>query len=305
MTTRPSRTTSAPQRRAARAALALASLLAAGPALAQVGDASPARDLFGAVPTPTAERRPMAVGTYAKGCLAGAAALPADGSGWQVMRPSRNRAWGHPALVDFVGRLAAAAREDGWPGLLVGDLAQPRGGPMRTGHASHQLGLDVDLWLTPTPGRRLTPQERETSAAPSMLRVGSLEIDPARFGPRQAAVIRRAALFPEVSRIFVHPGIKKALCDATPPGPDRAAWLGKVRAWWGHDTHFHVRLRCPSGEPACVDQDPPPAGDGCGAELAWWFTDEPWKPKDPPLPPPRPVTLAELPAECRGVLEAP
>ncbi|HEX8375038.1 MAG TPA: penicillin-insensitive murein endopeptidase [Geminicoccaceae bacterium] len=301
--TRPSRTAQTRRRTTLAATLALAAALTVGPALA-LDEALPAKDLFGAVPRPTAERRPMAAGTYAKGCLAGGASLSSDGPGWQVMRPSRNRAWGHPALVDFVGRLAAAARDDGWPGLLVGDMAQPRGGPMRTGHASHQLGLDVDLWLTPMPDRRLTAREREDTAAPSMLRTGTLEVDPARFGSLQASVIRRAALFPEVSRIFVHPGIKQALCATPATGADRA-WLAKVRAWWGHDTHFHVRLRCPPGEPACVGQEPPPAGDGCGAELAWWFTDEPWKPKDPPLPPPRSVTLAELPAECRGVLAAP
>lgn len=282
-----------------------ATLPTAGPALAADAALIPAKELFGAAPGPTAERRPKAVGTYAKGCLAGGAALATDGPGWQVMRLTRNRNWGHPDLLSFLTRLADAAKADGWPGLLVGDLAQPRGGPMRTGHASHQLGLDADLWLTPMPDRRLTPREREDLAAPSMLRAGTLDADPARFGSRQAALIRRAALFPEVSRIFVHPGIKQALCRATPAGPERAGWLAKVRAWWGHDTHFHVRLRCPPGEPACVGQDPPPAGDGCGAELAWWFTDEPWRPKDPPLPPPRPLTLAELPAECRGVLEAP
>lgn len=290
---------------AATALTTSAALLAAGPALAVDAALLPAKELFGAAPGPTAERRPKAVGTYAKGCLTGGAALATDGPGWQVMRLTRNRNWGHPDLLSFLSRLADAAKADGWPGLLVGDLAQPRGGPMRTGHASHQLGLDADLWLTPMPDRRLTPREREDLAAPSMLRAGTLEVDPARFGPRQAALIRRASLFPEVSRIFVHPGIKQALCATTPAGPDRAAWLAKVRAWWGHDTHFHVRLRCPPGEPACVGQDPPPAGDGCGAELAWWFTDEPWRPKDPPLPPPRPLTLAELPAECRGVLEAP
>jgi penicillin-insensitive murein DD-endopeptidase len=217
------------------------------------------------------------------------------------MRPSRNRNWGHPALLEFLGRLADAARRDGWPGLLVGDMAQPRGGPMPTGHASHQIGLDADVWLTPMPDRRLTPREREELSAVSMLRPRTLEIDPARFSRREAAVIRRAALAPEVERIFVHPGIKKALCEAAPP--DDRAWLGKVRAWYGHDAHFHVRLRCPPSEPACVRQDPPPAGDGCGAELDWWFTDEPWRPRD--APPPRPVTLAELPAECRAVLEAP
>jgi penicillin-insensitive murein DD-endopeptidase len=281
------------------AALALL-LLVAGAAQA-ADEPLPAKALFGAAARPSAGPASRAIGTYARGCLAGAAALPIDGPGWQVMRLSRNRNWGHPALLDFLERLAEAARRDGWPGLLVGDMAQPRGGPMLTGHASHQIGLDADLWLTPMPDRRLTPREREELSAVSMLRPGALEVDPARFGPAQAALIRRAALFPEVERIFVHPGIKRALCEAA-PSHDRA-WLGKVRAWHGHDAHFHVRLRCPPGEAACVRQDPPPEGDGCGAELAWWFTDEPWRPST--KPPPRPVTLAELPAECRAVLEAP
>ena len=137
-------------------------------------------------------------------------------------------------------------------------------------------------------------------AAVSVLRPGTREVDPARFGASHVALIRRAASYPEVARIFVHPGIKRALCDAA--GTDRA-WLAKVRPWWGHDSHFHLRLRCPEGEPLCRDQDPPPDGDGCGAELAWWLSDEPWRPK-PPGPPPRPITLAELPSECRVVLGA-
>lgn len=285
---------------------ALVLLLTAGPAgPARAADEAtvPAKDLFGAAAWPSGSTEPRAVGGYAKGCLAGAWALPADGPGWQVMRPSRNRAWGHRRLVDFVGHLAGALTAEGWPGLLVGDLAQPRGGPMRTGHASHQVGLDVDLWLRPMPERRLRPDEREGLSAASVLRPGTLEVDPARFGPFQAAAIRRSATFPEVARVFVHPGIKRALCAAS--GPAGRDWLAKVRPWWGHDDHFHVRLHCPAGEPLCRGQERPPEGDGCGAELDWWFTDEPWRPRDPAEPPPRPVTLAELPAACRGVLGAP
>ena len=49
-------------------------------------------------------------------------------------------------------RLAAKVpKVSNWPGLLVGDMAQARGGPMLTGHASHQVGLDADIWLTPMP----------------------------------------------------------------------------------------------------------------------------------------------------------
>jgi penicillin-insensitive murein endopeptidase len=260
----------------------------------------PAKELFGVAAGPSA---PPAVvyGSYAKGCLAGAVALPRGGEGYQTMRPSRNRAWGHPELVAVIERLARELRAQGLPGLLVGDMAQPRGGPMRTGHASHQIGLDADIWLTPMPERILSDPERESISAVSMLRPGTRLADPELLGPTQVAMIRTAAAQPEVERIFVHPGIKQALCTAA--GPERA-WLAKVRPWWGHDSHFHVRLGCPKGEPLCHDQDPPPAGDGCGAELAWWFTDEPWQPKSP-SPPPKPITLADLPAECGAVLRAP
>jgi penicillin-insensitive murein endopeptidase len=280
-----------------QAAIVLALVVVAMPTLAAE---PPAKALFGAVSAPAPRSGPAVIGTYAKGCLAGGRALPIDGPAWQAMRLSRNRVWGHPALVAFVERLALAARGEGWPGLLVGDMAQPRGGPMLTGHASHQIGLDVDLWLTPMPDRRLTGDERETISAVSMLADGTRTVDPARFTDAQIALIRLATLDGEVARIFVHPGIKQAICARV---DGARGWLAKVRPWWGHDAHFHVRLACPAGERLCRDQDPPPDGDGCGKDLAWWLTDEPWKPK-PPSPPPAPLRLADLPGECAAVLRA-
>jgi penicillin-insensitive murein endopeptidase len=153
------------------------------------------------------------------------------------------------------------------------------------------------------PESTLTIEAREEMSAVTMLADGAepRRIDPALFGAAQLRLLRRAALSPEVGRIFVHPGIKQALCAAA--GKDRA-WLRTVRPWWGHDSHFHVRLRCPAGEPLCRDQEPPPMGDGCGADLAWWLTEEPWKPTPPPKVPPKPMLLADLPAQCRRVLEA-
>jgi penicillin-insensitive murein endopeptidase len=258
-------------------------------------------DLFGSVVGPSPAPHARIIGSYAKGCLAGGTALPSDGPAWEAMRPSRNRLWGHPDLIAFVERLAIAARADGWPGLLIGDMAQPRGGPMPTGHASHQIGLDVDIWLTPMPEKRLSRDERESLSAASLLVPGTRTADPARLTDAHIALIRRAALDPEVARIFVHPGIKQAICARV--GTDRA-WLTKVRPWWGHDDHFHVRLTCPAGEPLCHNQESPPAGDGCGDDLAWWLSDEPWKPK-PPGPPAKPLMLADLPSECAAVLHAP
>ena len=212
----------------------------------------PAKMLFGAVTTP-APLAARAIGSYAKGCLSGGVSLPINGPDWQVMRLSRNRNWGHPRLLDYLERLASDARAlDGWPGLLVGDMSQPRGGPMITGHTSHQIGLDADIWLTPMPDRILTPQEREDITATSMLK-DPFTVDPKIWTPLQIKLIKRAASYPQVARIFVHPAIKKALCEQA--GKNRA-WLGKVRPWWNHYYHFHVRLTCPPGAEGCGNQKP-------------------------------------------------
>jgi penicillin-insensitive murein endopeptidase len=261
--------------------------------------ADAAKVLFGGAkaPAPLAAR---SIGAYSRGCLAGAVALPVNGATWQVMRLSRNRNWGHPRLVAFLERFADKGRSVGWPGLLVGDLSQPRGGPMITGHASHQIGLDADIWFLPMPAKELSRTERETISAVSMVNMKTREIDASAWTATRMALVRQAALDQDVARIFVNPAIKKVMCD-TAKG-DRA-WLGKVRPWYGHNYHFHVRLACPAGAADCKDQASVADGDGCGADLAWWLGPEPWKPSPPEKPRP-PLKLADLPAACSQVLVA-
>src|SRR6516165_2746144 len=163
-----------------------------------------AKVLFGRESTPAAGP-PQAIGSYERGCLSGAIALPADGPNWQVMRPSRNRAWGHPVLISFLERLARQLpAEAGWPGLLVGDIAQPRGGPMLTGHGSHQVGLDADIWLTPMPNRRLSPAERDGISATNVVARDGNEVDEA-WTPQHRRLIEAFASEPAVARIFVNP----------------------------------------------------------------------------------------------------
>ena len=270
------------------------------PPLANPADPKlPAKQVFGRALTPT-ELQTRSIGFYSRGCLAGAKALPVDGETWQVMRLSRNRNWGHPALISFLERFSKKAADKGlWPGILVGDISQPRGGPMLTGHASHQIGLDADVWLTPMPDRTLTRSEREEMSAVNMVTDDGLSVDPAHWSPRQAAIIQAAAEEPEVERIFVNAAIKKALCE-TARG---ASWMNKVRAYWGHNYHFHIRIACPAGEAACQSQDPVPPGDGCDKSLAWWFTDAALHPYvDPKAKPKPPLTLAQMPPECRHVV---
>jgi penicillin-insensitive murein endopeptidase len=277
------------------AVIGLAALFAAVPVAAE----PPAKALFGAVATPSVDP-PAAIGGYARGCLAGGVRLPADGPGWQAMRLDRERQFGHPALVAFVERLAGTLVAAGHPGLLVGDLAQPRGGPMTGDHRSHQSGLDVDLWYRPAPAEPYGRAARETVPALPVVRPGTRELDGERFAAFETArMLRAAARDPAVARLFVHPTIKRALCRRT---EGERAWLRKVRPWWGHDHHVHVRLACPAGTGACVPQDPPPPGDGCDETLAWWFTDEPWAPSD--AEPPAPLALGDLPARCARLVGA-
>jgi penicillin-insensitive murein endopeptidase len=256
---------------------------------------------FGTVRTPAA-LPPEAIGGVSRGCLAGAQALPAEGPGWQAMRLSRHRNFGHPNLVRAIATLAEAALAEGWSGILVGDLAQPRGGPMTSGHASHQTGLDVDIWFEPAPPWTLSLAERETRGAPSVVAADGRTLNEAHWTASHGRLLEAAARLPDVDRIFVHAAIKEALCSET--GADRA-WLRKIRPWWGHDDHFHVRLRCPAGDGACVDDAPPPPGDGCDASLAWWFSDEAAEElRKRREAPPRPgLTLADLPAGCRAVFD--
>ncbi|MBO6717051.1 MAG: penicillin-insensitive murein endopeptidase [Rhizobiaceae bacterium] len=262
-----------------------------------------AKDLFGAARLPAAMPA-SSYGFYSKGCFSGGIAMAADGPNWQGMRLSRNRHWGHPELVETLERLSREAAADGWPGLLLGDMSQPRGGPMLSGHASHQIGLDADIWFMPMPSRRLTIHERENISAVSLLRRDSLHVDDRKWTRAHEAVLRRAASYRNVERILVHPGIKQKLCD-TVTG-DRS-WLSKIRPFWGHDSHFHLRIGCPAGSTGCREQAAPPRGDGCDDSLAWWFTEEPWRPATgPEKPKARDVmTMASLPAECRAVLDAP
>jgi len=262
--------------------------------------ADAAKRVFGLAVTP-ASGPARAIGDYTKGCVAGAVQLPPDGPNWQVMRPSRNRAWGHPVLIGFLERVAAALPSTaGWPGLLVGDIGQPRGGPMLTGHASHQVGLDADIWLTPMPERRLGAVERDNISATDVVAAGGRDIDPAVWRQQHHRLLEAFARGPEVERIFVNPAIKRALCREA--GADRA-WLGRIRPWWGHNYHFHIRLACPRGDTECHDQRPPPPGDGCGADLDWWFTQETkhLTPREPPIGP----RVSELPVGCAALARAP
>ncbi len=273
---------------------------------AAAGETASAKQLFGSA-TEGAPMRARSIGSYARGCLAGGIALPFDGDGFQVMRLSRNRNWGHPALIAFLTRFAREMKaEEGWSGLLIGDIAQPRGGPMPSGHKSHQIGLDADIWFKPAPAKTMTPTERENVEPLLVAEERGREIVARNWNEGFVRMLRRAAVNPDVERIFVHPTIKRAVCNAVVP--EDHGWLQKLRPLYGHNYHFHVRLACPAGEAGCEPQKKAPDGDGCGKELDDWIALVS-KPAEPSLLPPveeksKDLTLAQLPADCRDVLAA-
>ncbi len=291
--------------------LALIAALLAAPLAAEAQ--TRANQLFGAKPTPS-RQQPAPIGSYAKGCAAGLVALPETGPTWQAMRLSRNRNWGHPVTIQFLQELSAEAKRLGWAGLYIGDISQPRGGPMTSGHASHQIGMDADIWMLPPRRLNLSRAERESLSSIPVRSANQLTVT-RNWTAAHHALLRAAALDARVDRIFVAAAVKLEMCK-TATRRD-TPWLQKIRPVAGHDTHFHVRLKCPPGARLCETQTPTVAelskgGNGCDETLTWWVTDYLNPPKRTgPAPPPQPrprgprdYTMADLPGQCAGVLAA-
>lgn len=292
--------------------ITLLTLVLASPALA----AGPkANQLFGAKTTGS-QQPAEAFGSYAQGCAAGLVALPETGPSWQAMRLSRNRNWGHPELIDYIVDLSQTAQDAGWAGLYVGDMSQPRGGPMTSGHRSHQIGLDVDIWMLPPKRLNLTRQDRENLSSISVRSADQRSVN-ANWTKAHYEIMKAAALDNRVDRIFVTPPVKLEMCKTARKSDKK--WLQKIRPISGHNYHFHVRLKCPKGSKSCIKQTPTvrklsKGGDGCDETLEWWVTDylNPPKPKPGAKPAkpapkkrhPRDYTMADLPAQCANVLSS-
>ncbi|HMJ98661.1 MAG TPA: penicillin-insensitive murein endopeptidase, partial [Reyranella sp.] len=208
--------------------------------------------------------------------------------------------WGQPVTLDFIKTLSEKVRAAGQAPLYIGDIGQPRGGPAVSGHASHQTGLDADIWFERQPGPPLAPAQRENPRLRSLVRADDNGIDDGVFTQQHVTLLRLAAEMPQLDRIFVNKWIKQRLCQTV---TGNRAWLNKLVVWVGHDEHFHIRLHCPPGNPQCKPQAGYYADDGCGEPLDLWFTRPPvtLPPPDVPQAPYRP----KLPAACAAVLKAP
>jgi penicillin-insensitive murein endopeptidase len=243
---------------------------------------------------------PQSIGYYTAGCLQGAQALPLDGPGYEAIRVSRNRYWGQPVTVEFIKTLAEKVRAAGQAHLYIGDVGQPRGGPAPSGHASHQTGLDADIWFEREPGPRLPEPQRENPRLRSLVRSDDSGIDDSVFTEQHVTLLRLAAEMPHLDRLFVNKWIKQRLCQTV---TGNRGWLNKLVVWVGHDEHFHVRLYCPPGNPQCQPQAGYYSDDGCGEPLDVWFTRPPVK-LPPPGAPPVPYR-PKLPAACAALLKVP
>ncbi|MBS9778475.1 MAG: penicillin-insensitive murein endopeptidase [Gammaproteobacteria bacterium] len=211
--------------------------------------------------------QPQAYGSYANGCMVGAQVLPASGEGYVDMRRNRGRYYGQPTLIRFIQELGRHTSEIYGKKHLVGDMSQARGGRMNFGHSSHQVGLDVDIWMQTVDEHKAVNPYRDMKTivdkAQGVLKRGSLD------KPTRDALYF-SATHPLVARIFVNPVVKWNLCQTERD----TRWLNKIRPWWGHDQHFHVRLSCPPNSADCKNQAPPPAGDGCNDGLYNWVDEQ-------------------------------
>ncbi|MDH2998232.1 penicillin-insensitive murein endopeptidase [Pasteurellaceae bacterium LFhippo2] len=237
--------------------------------------------------------QPQSIGGYSNGCIIGAQPLALKGDGYQVIRSVRNRFYGHPQLLSYLQELGRKAQSAGLPPMLIGDMGMPAGGRFSSGHASHQTGLDADIWL------RFGPMADDVARNPAglatvMVNHSINRVDDRLWTNNHTTLIKLAASDAKVDRIFVNPAIKVKLCQTA--GADRE-WLRKIRPWYAHDSHFHVRLTCPKDAPNCENQAPVPQGDGCGEELYSWF--EPAKPSTS-----KPKALPVAPAQCQMLLSA-
>lgn len=215
-------------------------------------------------------KEPQVFGSYTAGCLDGGVALEEEGIGYHAVNMYNNRLFGHPDLIKVIKKLGKKIDEELNRKILISDLGHPRGGPPSietSSHRSHQTGLDADIWFRTVPANYKVTKAIYPESVLNDKRDGLSDIGWQHYHPE---ILKDLASFKEVERILVNPYVKKAMCEKY----GNAKWLNKIRPWWGHHKHFHIRLACPEGSSYCKKQSPVPKHTGCGAPLDWWFSEE-------------------------------
>lgn len=174
----------------------------------------------------------------------------------RIREASKDRVYGHPALVLMLGRSARDVAKAA-PGsvLLVGDLSAKGGGPI-SGHKSHQSGRDADVafYVTDLHGKRVASTEYVAFDGDGKARDGrALLFDDERnwFLVESWARDKRAGL----SHIFVSWPLRERLLKFARDRPRFAKYIPEATALLkqpengeAHDDHFHVRITCPAEE---------------------------------------------------------
>jgi murein endopeptidase len=180
-----------------------------------------------ATPTPTPQPPSRAVGLPYRGRLVNGRQLPLHGDGFATWDPILKRVgnrpwrrWGTERLLRTLRTVLAeyARRHPDAPPVLVGDLSRPRGGDFGPqfggkGHASHQNGLDADVYYPRRDGvlrRARRPDQVDRAAAQELV-----------------------DLFLQANPVYVFVGPSLGLT-----GPPDV-----VEPLVNHDDHLHVRLR--------------------------------------------------------------
>jgi penicillin-insensitive murein endopeptidase len=240
------------------------------------------------------------IGSPGAGCLRGAVKLNEDAMGVYLMRPQRGRSYGHPHLVQLIQTVGREFANKKAPPILIGDIGQPKGGPTMSAHASHQNGLDIDIWyFRPKSwiGRRVSLKQRAKLSAVGMVDKKHLKVNDL-FESNQVELLRAFAEKPEVDRILVNFSIKRYLCL----NHSKEAWIRKIRPWFGHDSHFHLRLKCDAKDISCKNGEDIPHGNGCDSSLDWWWSDEARQEEKKNFEKQSAPVMPTLPSQCDSVL---
>jgi len=247
------------------------------------------------------DKKSVSIGKYTAGCVKNPGVLPFDGYGYQVIRASRNRNYAHDDLIQFINSFTTKVKSNYNAKLLIADLTKRNGGPMFDDHSSHQTGLDADILYIYKGNRnnkRYSIGEREKMSPRSVLNGSKTAVDPTKWDWINGDILKLAASDSNVDRIFVNPSIKKELCSRF----NDEIWLRKVRPWWGHDGHFHVRMNCPESSIKCEPSPVLPVGTGCGSDLKWWFSKEALMERIKKITRPKTKQKPVLPEECKGII---
>lgn len=188
---------------------------------------------------------------------------------FEVVEPARERHYATYEMADMISRLAKSLNQNFNHKLYVGNISQKSGGKiysMKNGkpvldrhgnpvlaHASHQIGVDVDLGY---------PTAQAQTKFPIVVEKKTRQYNSSSYSVSQTYQLLKYAFSQEdikVDRIFADQTIKKALCEYAKAsnelsGRDKdvvTRLFQNIDHVDGHGNHFHLRLKCSTYDPAC------------------------------------------------------